>query len=259
MTLVHRLEQSVKVRHRVQPQARGVDRVHLRNARLAEMCRRPEPLLFGFLDQRLHDGRPVCAEFQAVDALSRGIANPRSRLFRSQNFNVLIFFAGTQSMVGVHSRCDDFVRRAARFFGQGELHARTRHATYRRDAVPHPELVRVLGLGRLGRTAGMRMHVDDARHDVSAMCVDLEGRIFRALVFIDVETRVTDRFDVDDAVAFDDDIDRADRRRAGAVDHHCATNDQAIVGARALVRPPIGSRDHARFVVLCGDRQRREA
>ena len=78
----------------------------------------------------------------------------------------------------------------------------------------------------------MCVRVNDAGHDVGAVCIDFARRIAGPCVFLYFESRVADRHYVGNAVALDNDVDRPDRWCAGAVNERCAADDEAIVRDR---------------------------
>ena len=86
----------------------------------------------------------------------------------------------------------------------------------RRDAVAHPQFVDVLGRHALLFPADVAVHVDEARHHIVAAQVDLAsaGRELRPLRLFLVPAGRADRHDLHDAIALDDDVGRAERRRA---------------------------------------------
>ncbi len=119
----------------------------------------------------------------------------------------------------------------------------------------HPQLVTVFGLRRLGVAAGMRMHVDDAGHDVGTVRIDLARRILRAFLVVDRQSRITDRLDLGDTVVLYDDIHRPDRRGAATVDQCGAADNQPCERSLAFAGLAVRRRYHLRFFVLGQDRQ----
>ena len=70
----------VEMRDGAEPEARCLDRVHVRDAALLQVSRRAEPLLLRFVEQRRHDVWPLRAELQSVDAVFCGPLDVRTRL-----------------------------------------------------------------------------------------------------------------------------------------------------------------------------------
>lgn len=102
----------------------------------------------------------------------------------------------------------------------------------------HPELVDVLGLGRLGLTTGVSVHVHEAGHDVVPREVDLALGIFRATFLADGYAWETHRLDLDYAIALDDDVHRSPRWGAGPVDDRGTPQDEPAVRTTAFIGPP---------------------
>ena len=71
------------MRDGVEAEARGLDRVHLRDAALLQVRGRSEADLLRFVEQRRHDVRALGAELQPVDAVRRGPPHPLARLARA--------------------------------------------------------------------------------------------------------------------------------------------------------------------------------
>ena len=123
---------------------------------------------------------------------------------------------------------DDLVARAAIALVQAPVDsvAASRLANAR-HAVRHPQLEHVLRRRPLLFAAGVTMHVDEARQHPDSGAVDLLHRIFRPSFGLDRHLRVADAAHLADAVSFDDDVDRPDRRRARAIDERHAADDEA--------------------------------
>ena len=101
----------------------------------------------------------------------------------------------------------------------------------------------------------MAVHVDEAGQHVVTAEVHLVTTLaqLRPPFLVDRHARIADVLDVDDAVAFDHDVDRADWRCAGAADQGRAAQDQLLVGAFALAaigRGGHGERGGCRVVFL---------
>src|SRR5690606_16753128 len=82
------------------------------------------------------------------------------------------------------------------------------------DAVAQPQLVDVFRRGALLLAADVAVHVDDAGHHVVAGEVDLAaaGGEPGPLALVDARIGATDDLHVDDAVALDHHVGRAERR-----------------------------------------------
>lgn len=82
----------------------------------------------------------------------------------------------------------------------------------------------------------MAVQVDETRQHVVAF--ELEHAVtvahFRATVLLDRRPRRSDRDDIGDPVAFDDDVHRPERRGAGAVDERHSPEDQTVERPLAL-------------------------
>ena len=116
------------------------------------------------------------------------------------------------------------------------------HVPDRRDAVTHPQLVHVVhrhALTVLDRVL-VRMHVDEAGQQVFAVEVDLACAGSRPGLGSDGHTRVSNRPDVGDAIAFHNHVHRAERRCTRPVDDRRPPQDQAVVGSLALVGRAVG-------------------
>jgi len=71
------------------------------------------------------------------------------------------------------------------------------------------------------------MHVDEPRQHPETGAVDLLDRILRPRFRLDEDLRKPDATHLADAVPLNDDVDRPDRRRAGAVDLRHPADDDA--------------------------------
>ena len=253
VVLVQRLEQAVEVRDRAESEAGRVERVHLRDAHLAEVGRAAEAELGGLVQQRLHDLRAERVELEPVAARLLHVPHPVPRVLRGVDDAAAPTLAARAGEgIDPHAGGHDLVRRAPRLLLHGPVVGAEGDAAPGRDPVRHPQLVRVLRLGRLGDAARVEVEVDEARQDVHAGRVDfMHDRVRVALDresgpprLVDGPLRDADAADVDDAVPLDDDVHRPDGGRAGAVDHGGAADDEAVVRSLALVRAPVGSPDH---------------
>ena len=84
----------------------------------------------------------------------------------------------------------------------------------------------------------MGVAVDKARQDIHALRIDLVIALGRTHARIDRQAGRADAGNPGDPVAFNDDINRPDRRRPRAVDQRGAANDQAF--ERTLAVYPVG-------------------
>src|SRR5690606_11488988 len=101
-----------------------------------------------------------------------------------------------------------------------------------------PELQDVVGWHALAGLHGMKaeMRFNETRHDVSTAQRGLPSSVERRPVFgIDGEQWRADTVDAGDTVVLDDQIHRASRGCAGAVDQVDAAEYQALVRSFALV------------------------
>ena len=245
VVLEQRLEVSVEVRDGAEPELRRGQGVHLRDALLLEMRHRSQAVFLGFVEQRRHDVRRVCDELHAVHAVGRAPAHPLARFFGRVDRSLVPRQA--RPLIVEDARRDDLVRRAALFFRK-RVRLRTQlDAPPRRNAVRHPQLEDVFGLGRLVRVADVLMQVDEAGQQEHARRVDFVVGLRRP-IRPKRSPGCAGTDDPRDPVVLDDDVHRPDRRRAGAVDDHHAANRQRLERAEAFTGSPIrGGHDAARM------------
>ena len=226
-----RFRQAVPMLHAAQSHARGVDDVGARHAHLREVGGAAEVELVGFVDEggedfRVEDRVAGAEDFDSVRALLRNPLHELARLFRAVDRTAVPLLAIGED-VGKEPRCDDLVARAAVAFVQTPIDAvaasRLAHAG---DAVRHPQLEHVLGGRPLLLAAGVAVHVDESGEHPDARAVDLLDRILRPGLRLDGHLRKADAAHFADAVAFDDDVHRSDRRRSGAVDERDRADDE---------------------------------
>ena len=244
---------AVEVRYRAQAEARRVDRVHLRHASLPQVSGGSQAVFLGLLEQRRHELRPVRAELQAVDAVLRRPANPGARLLRRVDGSAVP--ATSRPLIVEDPGRHDLVAGAAVLLFDGNLVRRQPDAAHRRDPVGHPQLVRILGIRVLGRSAGVHVQVDKPRHHVHPGGIDLMVGILGRSVGLERHPRRSGTANLPDTVAFDHDIHRSLGRAPRAVNERRAADDQRLERAPALVRPAVGSGDQlARLLRLlrCG-------
>jgi hypothetical protein len=104
----------------------------------------------------------------------------------------------------------------------------------------------------------MAVRVDEAGQHVHSGRVDLMIRVARLAALAKRQARRSRRADRLDPVAGDDDVDGAGRRRAAAVDQHCATDRHAPEWPGSFARLPVGHALHCpRLVGRRGLRARR--
>ena len=231
---VHRLEQAVEVGHPDQPQPRGVDRVHVADPHLVQVSGRPHAQAAGLVQQGRHDRRRKRAELETVHALLVGVPDPLAGVRGSANVPVLPLLAAARTLIGHEARRGDLVPAAAFLLAQVPLQRPGGHAARRRDAVRHPQFVDVLRTRRLGHAARVDVQVDQSRQHPGTGEIELAVGVLRPPALVDLGVGHAEALDLLDPVALDDDVDRAHRRRAGAVDHHDAAQDQAVERTLAL-------------------------
>ena len=105
-----------------------------------------------------------------------------------------------------------------------------------------PELGRVFRGYTLRITAEMGVQIDEARQDV--ITLEIEHPVTRLClgpaVFLDWHAGVADISHITNSVALDNDVHRPYRRRALAVDHRYAAQDQSLV--RTVTPLTVGGR-----------------
>jgi hypothetical protein len=105
------------------------------------------------------------------------------------------------------------------------------------------------------------VHIHEAWQDVHAGHVDLARGTFWAPVLVDRRHGEAHGADLDNAVVLDDDVDRAQRRTAGAIDVRAASEDESLVLAVTLVGAAWGRDLHLRGEITSkyqgGDREDR--
>ncbi len=233
VVLEQRFEVTVEVRDRLQSEFRGGEGVHLRDAGLLQVRGRAEVVLLGLVEQRRHDVGPLCAELEAFESVGRAPAHPLARRFR--RVDRPLFPALSGALIVDQPRRDDRVAVAALPLGDGQLVIGERHATYGGDAVCEPQLERVLGVGILGRFAGVLVQADEAGQHVHPRRVDLEVRLLGRAARPQRQPGRAGAANRLDAVPRHDDVDGADRRRAGAVEEDSAAQDQRVERAASFV------------------------
>ena len=90
----------------------------------------------------------------------------------------------------------------------------------------HPELVHVLGVGRLRHPSGVDVDVHEPRHGVHTCGVDLLGRTSWPAALVDVHERGADAPDLHNAILLDDDVHGSLRRAPGTVDERHPPDDE---------------------------------
>ena len=247
-----RLEVAVEVRDGLQPELRGLERVHLRDAGLLQVRGRPHLVQLRLAEQRGHDVGTLRAELEAVDAVGLAPAHPLARLLRRLDRAAIP--AGARTLVVDDARGDDLVARAPRLLADGERVVGKRDAGDGGDAVRHPQLVGVLRVRVLGRSARVHVVVDEAGHHVHAGGVDLLIGVLRRPVRPRRDSGRAGAANRVDAVAGDDDVDGTDRRGAGAVDHDGVADDERLERAASFARLP-RRRRHDRLRLVAGGRR----
>jgi hypothetical protein len=90
--------------------------------------------------------------------------------------------------------------------------------------VGQPQLVGILGLGVLRRAAAVHVHVDEAGHQVHAGRVELVVGLLRGTIRPERQPGRSGAPNRSNAIVLDDDVDRAARRAARAVDENDAAD-----------------------------------
>ena len=226
------------------PEARGVEDVGAGDAHLRQMRRRPEPLLARFVEQRRQDLRiedVVAAgeNLQPVHPLLLRPLRELARLFRRID-RAAVPVSAQRHHVRDDARRNDLVARAAIALVDAPVHAvAASRLAHGRHAVRHPQLEHVLRGRALVGSAGVTMQVDETRQHVEIRRVDLFRRVLRPVLRFDRDLRKSDASDLPDAIAFDDDVHRTDRRRAGSVDERGAADDQPLKRTFAFISATI--------------------
>jgi hypothetical protein len=199
-----------------------------------------EPELGGALQRRPHHRGRRAEELDAVGARRRHRLDPAPRLLRRAHAARNLEIDG-KGRIGGDARCHDFVGGAASLLGERPAQAvESADVAHGGDAVRQPELVDVLGRRHaagqaLRRKGDVGVGVDETGERVHAVGVDLVLAGYRPPAVPDGHARISDAADLGDAPGLDHQIDRAHRRRAGAVDQGDTTHHQ---GARTG-RPPL--------------------
>ena len=217
---------SVPVLHRGQAPARRGQHVDAGDIELGVMAGALHALLLQLVEGRLEDVRPVAEALHADGALGLHLAHPLARLLRRRHRRVA---ALAEEHIRKDARRRDLVLLAAMLFADAPVDAVAAAGIANRgDAVAHPQLVDVLGRHALLFATDVAVQIDQAGHHVVAAEIHFAtaGLELGSILRLDRRTRRTDRFHVDDAIAFDDDIGRTESRAAGAVDHGHAAQDQ---------------------------------
>ena len=232
--LEQRFEDAVIMRHRAQAQADGIAGIHAAHAHLIQVCHGPQAQLLRFAQQRFHDLGIHGAQLETVDAFTVGPAHPFAGGFGRSHRRIGPSLAGERPVIGENPRRGDLVPRAALAFAQRPIHVACRHAAHGGNAVAHPELMGILRVGSLGRATGVNMQIDKAGHGVHPGSIDFACAARRPARVRYRNIGISDGSDFPEAIPFDHDIDRPARRRAGAVDHGDAANDEALEWTFAL-------------------------
>ena len=195
------------------------------------MAARLEAELAAFVERRLHDGGRRAEELDAIRAALLELAQPGPPLVRRVD-GLEHVVDGREVRIGQQAWRDDAVLLRALLLVEHPAEPVHRaHLAHGGDAVRQPELVDVIdgrhpAVGRVIGDAGMGMAVDEAGRDPFAAAVDLVVA-WRRPIGGGGEI-AGDLLQERDAVAFDHDVGRPDRRRAGAVDHRRATQHETL-------------------------------
>src|SRR5262245_51803574 len=103
----------------------------------------------------------------------------------------------------------------------------------------HPQLVDVFRRSALRRAADVRVAINQSWQHVHPCGVNLLNAFGRTVRLPNRDFRIAYAFDLFDPVVFDDDVNRAKRRSARAVNHRRAANDQTLKWAFAFATTAI--------------------
>ena len=237
LVLQERFHVAVVVRHGVEVRVAGDAGVEVRDAVLRQVGDGAHLVLVRFVDRRGVDLRRLVAaveELDAVDVVGRGPAHPFARLLGRRHRPVRP--ARAERLVVEDARRDDLVLRRAVLLGAAQRRRRQRHAADRGDAVREPQLVGVAQVRRLVLAGAVHVHVDEAGHHVHALAVDLEVGVARLAIGLLRQPRPAGLAHRGDPVALDDDVHRAERRTAGAVDQGDAADHHLLERPGAVAR-----------------------
>ena len=240
--------------HRGQTPARGVEHVHPRDVDLRVVARRAQTALTNLVEGGLEDIGPVAEELEAVGPLVGFLVDPLTRLLGGGERLVAPL---AEDGVSVDPRRGDGVGVTLLAVIDAEVETvAARRIADRRDAVPHPQLEDVFGGRALALAADVAVHVDEAGQHVVPRQVDLVAVLAQLgpSLGVGLDAGIADRLHVDDGIALDDDVDRSDRRRAGAVDQRRAAQDQAFPRTFAFALGTRRRRLDRRTVVILGGR-----
>src|SRR6266508_67272 len=226
-----RFWQAVPMLHRTHAHPRGLNDVGSNDARLSHVRRRTHLQLLRLVEQRAQDfgveDRVAADDFEAVRAFLLRPADVFTGEFRGGDLALVP--THTRADVGEDARRDYLILRAALALAERPIDAVARAGIADRShAVRHPQLVDVFGGRPLREAADVRVAIDEARQHVHPGGVDLLHAFVRAARFFDGHLGKAHALDLFDPVVFDDDVDRAHRRSARAVDHRRAANDQPL-------------------------------
>ncbi len=194
-------------------------------------------VLVRFVDGGRNDLRRLVAaveELDAVDVVGGGPADPLTRLLHRRHRPVGP--ARAQRLVVEDARRDDLVPRRAVLLGAADRGRRQRHAADRGDTMRQPQLVGVAQVGRLVLAGAVHVHVDEAGHHVQALAVDFMVGVARLAIGLLRQSGPAGLAHRGDPVTFDDNVHRAERRTAGAVDQGHAADHHLLEGPKAFTR-----------------------
>ncbi len=218
------------------------------------MTRAAHALLLQLVEHRFEHFGPIAETLHADRALRLHVAHPAAPFFRLRQRRLRL-----EERIGEDARRRDLVALAALLLADAPLDAvAAARIADRGDAVAHPQLVNVGRRHALLFPTDVRVHVDEPGHHVVTAQIDLAsagGELRTSRLFLHAAGRAY-RHDPHDAIALDDDVGRAERRRAGAVDHgRVAQNELRI---RTVAFLPRRRRRHFRLLRLgCRTRQAR--
>ncbi len=227
------LGQAVPVLHRGQPRAGGVEHVPSRDVHLGVVAGRAQAELSVFIEGGSHQIGVRAEELDAVGPALGVVAHPLAGLFGGR---YSAFEALPEDGVGLDSRGGYLV--FGRFLPLVEHPVEAVPAgrvADGGDAVRHPEFENVLGIGGLV-AADMAVHIHETGHQEHPLAIQFvpAGQELRPPLQVDGDAGVAHVRHPFDDVVFHNDIDRADGRRAVAVDERHAPDDELRPRAFAL-------------------------
>ena len=223
--------------HGGEPGARGVERVHAHHVELGVVGRGAEALLRRLVER----GPPGRCAAEAPKNLMPSAPCSLTHWTQRRAASGLV----TGSSPSRPKTTNDCIRgevislfQERRAWWSSQLGVEVADVGAGGDAVPHPELVDVLGRHPLPLplVVLVEVHVQEPGQDVVPVEIDLViSRLrHRPVLFVDRAHPGPDARDRADDVPLDDDVRRAVGRRSGAVDHERAAQDHPVPGPLAV-------------------------